>query len=154
MMTSQALNISITIPCASEFVGVVRLALSGVAARMNFSLDDIEDIKVAISEACTNAVQHAYGSNADPYSQSIQVDVLAYADRLEVLVKDKGKGFDSAFLGTEEQISQSEENLGLGLGLTFVKSLMDDVELTTSETGTILRMVKKTPSPFELVGSA
>ncbi|MFS8513265.1 MAG: anti-sigma B factor RsbW, partial [Planifilum fulgidum] len=46
--------IELTIPAKADFVGVVRLAVSGIASRMGFSYDDIEDLKVAVAEACTN----------------------------------------------------------------------------------------------------
>ncbi|HEX6923454.1 MAG TPA: ATP-binding protein, partial [Bacillales bacterium] len=49
-----------TVPAQPEYVGVVRLTASGVANRAGFTYDEIEDIKVAVSEACTNAVNHAY----------------------------------------------------------------------------------------------
>lgn len=50
----------LTIPAKPDYVGIARLAVSGIANRMGFSYDDIEDLKLAVSEACTNAVDHAY----------------------------------------------------------------------------------------------
>lgn len=47
---SQSPTVNIQIPAQSDFVGVVRLAVSGISSRMNFSIDEIEDIKVAVSE--------------------------------------------------------------------------------------------------------
>ena len=55
-------HVKLTVPAVSDYIAVVRLAIAGVAARMNFSVDEIEDIKVAVSEACTNVVRHAYQS--------------------------------------------------------------------------------------------
>jgi anti-sigma regulatory factor (Ser/Thr protein kinase) len=52
-------NIQIQIPSSAEYVRVVRLAVLGVASRMPFSYDDVEDIKLAVSEACNNAILHA-----------------------------------------------------------------------------------------------
>lgn len=55
--------IEVKIPAKPEFVGVIRLTLSGIASRMGFAYEEIEDLKIATSEACTNAVQHAYKQN-------------------------------------------------------------------------------------------
>ncbi|HZH58930.1 MAG TPA: ATP-binding protein, partial [Metabacillus sp.] len=52
--------IEMKVPAKPEYVGIIRLTLSGIASRMGYSYDDIEDLKIATSEACTNAVQHAY----------------------------------------------------------------------------------------------
>lgn len=52
--------IEMKIPAKPEYVGIIRLTLSGVASRMGYVYEEIEDLKIAVSEACTNAVQHAY----------------------------------------------------------------------------------------------
>ncbi|MCG4775201.1 ATP-binding protein, partial [Lawsonibacter sp. DFI.5.51] len=54
-----------TFPAKPEYVGVVRLVVSGIANRMGYTYDEIEDIKIAVSEACGNAVQHAYDDHQD-----------------------------------------------------------------------------------------
>lgn len=54
-------NVTLTVPALPEYVDLVRLTLYGVASKMKFTFEDIEDMKVAVSEACNNAVLHAYG---------------------------------------------------------------------------------------------
>ena len=71
-----------------DFVSVIRLTLSGVASRIGFSLDDIEDMKVCVSEACTNAIKH---SKKDEF----QVKFYVYPDRLTIEVLDDGIGYDA-----------------------------------------------------------
>ena len=114
-------DIKIEIPAQSEYVSVVRLAVSGVASRLGFTVNDIEDIKVAVSEACTNCVQHAY----DSQDGRIFISCIPETSGLEIIVEDLGKGFDTNIIGSESQIQSSQEKLGLGLGLTFIKTLMD-----------------------------
>ncbi len=127
-----------------EFVGVVRLAISGVAARLNFTIDEIEDIKISVSEACTNVIQHAYGSSSNPETDIIEIKAYIVGESLEIIVKDFGKGFDLSIIGTPEQRKKSEEKMGLGLGLTFIKSLMDDTNFESIEgKGTTIQMKKK-----------
>jgi serine/threonine-protein kinase RsbW len=139
---SDSPTVSIQIPAQSDFVGVVRLAVSGVASRMNFNIDEIEDIKVAVSEACTNAVQHAYGGGEGV----IDVVVMLHSDRLEILVKDSGKGFDPSNAVSAKEDGANDALFGLGLGLTFIRTLMDFSEIESIPgQGTVVRMAKNSP---------
>ena len=128
-MSNTILPFELKVPCSSEFVGVVRLAISGIASRMNFAIEDIEDIKVSISEACTNVIQHAYGDFPDLSKDFIFIKVNINNETLSISIEDNGKGFDVKDIGTEKQISLSKEKLGLGLGIEFIKSLMDFSEI-------------------------
>ena len=132
----------ITIPSMTEYVAVARLAISGIAGRIGFNIEEIEDIKIAISEACTNAIQHAYTDT----NQKIDITINAYTEKLEVVVQDYGKGFDP-----KNPVSNKHENdeIGLGLGLTFIKSLMNEHTVESQENkGTTVTMRKiKEPVP-------
>ena len=133
----------LTLPSSTEYIGVVRLLISGIAERMNFKIDDIEDIKIAISEACTNSVLHAYDENPN---KELCIEIIRKEDALEIIVKDFGKGFDTNILQEnklDEKI-QAGALTGLGLGFTFIKSLMDEVDIESNESeGSVIRMVKK-----------
>lgn len=94
--------IEMKIPAKPEYVGIIRLTLSGVASRMGYAYEEIEDLKIAVSEACTNAVQHAY-KGADGEDGEVAVRFLVYEDRLEIIVADKGGSFD---------FKQKQEDLG------------------------------------------
>jgi serine/threonine-protein kinase RsbW len=134
--------IEMTIPAEPEYVGVVRLTASGVSNRMGYSYDDIEDIKVAISEACTNAVNHAYKKYEDG---KIKIGFGVYEDRLEIMVVDRGESFDfqavykdlGPFSG-ETSVEQMSEG---GLGLFLIETLMDKVEIS-GDSGVVVMMTK------------
>lgn len=133
-------EVTLRIPAASDYVAVARLAISGVAARMNYTIEEIDDIKVAVSEACTNVVQHAYDH---PETSHINVACKIYENKLEITVSDEGKGYDPERVVSEKINTQSIEKFGLGLGMTFIKSLMDDAEFTSSPgEGSAVRMTK------------
>ena len=145
-ISNQPLKMTMRIPCSAEFVGVVRLAISGAASRMNYSIEEIEDIKISISEACTNAIQHAYGDPPNSATDIIDITVNMYDTKLEIIIQDYGKGFDTSILGTEDQKRKSHEKMGLGLGLTFIKSLMDETTLSSEiGKGTTLKISKTAP---------
>ena len=124
--------VEIKIPSKSEYVGVIRLTLSGIASRMGFSYDEIEDLKIATSEAVTNAVQHAYRSSE---IGDVLVGFAIFTDRLEVIVSDKGKTFDLEKVRREigpykgANSSSAEVLREGGLGLYLIETLMDHVRI-------------------------
>lgn len=141
---AEPIQVDITIPSISEYVGIVRLAISGIATRMDYSIEEIEDIKIAVSEACTNAVQYAY----DPkIPGKVDVQCRLYPDKLEITVIDHGSGFDiDAVISGRKPKDESPDKLGLGLGLTFIRSLMDEADFTSVPgKGTTIRMAKMAP---------
>ena len=83
--------IEIKIPAKPDYIGVIRLTLSGIANRIGYTYEEIEDIKIAVSEACTNAVQHAYSKDEDG---EVIVGFGIYEDKLELMVADNGKSFN------------------------------------------------------------
>lgn len=129
------------VPAKSDYVGVIRLAISGIASRMEFTIEKIEDIKIAISEACTNVVLYAYENDDNP---GINVTCSIHIDKLEICISDKGKGFNLDDYVEKQEVSQNELGASsLGLGITFMKNLMDTVEIETAPgEGTKVTMTK------------
>ncbi|AQX56317.1 anti-sigma B factor RsbW [Priestia flexa] len=134
--------VEMKIPAKPDYVAIIRLTLSGVANRMGFSYDDIEDMKIAISEACTNAVQHAYKEDENG---EVKVGFGLFSDRLEVMVVDKGESFNFEELKekigpyeTEKEVEMLPEG---GLGLYLIETLMDEVKMMNSK-GVTLMMTK------------
>ena len=125
----------------AEYVGVVRLSISGIASRMGFSYDDIEDLKIAMSEAVSNVVAHAYNDEGE-----VTIGFGVYEDRLEVMVADRGGSFDlqeiKDEIGPYDKNVEKVENLREGgFGLFLIKSLMDKVEFN-NKYGVIVLMTK------------
>ena len=136
--TKNAQFVEIRIPATSEYVGVARLAVSGVASRLDFSVEQVEDIKVAVTEACSNAVQYAYSKNKA--GKNVSILCRAYPDRMEIQVKDTGCGFN---VNNPPKPSKDEGHTHLGLGITFMKTLMDEVEIDSKKgEGTEVKLVK------------
>jgi len=130
--------IEMKIPAMPEYVGVIRLTLSGIASRMGFTYDLIDDLKIAVSEAITNAVQHAYKKDE---GGEIVVGFGLYQNRLEVMVADSGKSFDlnkaRDEMGPYNENSQIEFLREGGLGLYLIESLMDEVKIHHNEGVTV-----------------
>lgn len=127
-------TVELRIPSKAEWVAVARLAVAAVANRLNFSIEDIEDVKLAVAEACTNCIQHAEGSD------QIQITCDAGSDGLTVRVRDFGRGTRPEGIQSRRM---DEPRVG-GLGVFLIRSLMDSVEYDVNpERGTNLVMTKK-----------
>ncbi|MGD8192625.1 anti-sigma B factor RsbW [Brevibacillus ginsengisoli] len=132
--------IELTLPADVEFIGIARLLMSGVANRMGFAYDEIEDIKLAVAEACTNSVRHAYEGGQ---TGTFTITSTLHEDRLVVQVSDKGKSFDASQIKMAplDPTKELEELTEGGLGLYLIHTLMDQVEIR-SDDGILIEMVK------------
>ena len=88
--------IEMRLPASAEYVSLIRLTLSGVFTRAGATYDDIEDAKIAVSEAVTNAVKHAYkGKEEKGY---INVGFELEPDRIKIIVSDQGDSFNLSLI--------------------------------------------------------
>lgn len=131
-MTEVAPVVRLDLPARPEGVGVVRQALTGLADGLALTADVLADAKMAVTEACTNAVVHAYGDDDGRFD----VEMFADEAQLTVVVSDRGMGIP------QEEDERHEGALGLGLPL--IAALSDAFELDTSVDGegrgTVVRM--------------
>ncbi len=135
--------IEIRIPAKPQYVSVIRLTVSGLASRVGFSYDEIEDMKIAVSEAVTNVVQHAYGIHEDG---EIVIGFALYADKIEVMVSDYGHSFNFEEIKSQIGPYQEDESVEMlregGLGLYLMETLMDEVRVNNNEGGVTVFMTK------------
>ncbi len=134
-------TIELKLPAKDEYMNVVRLSIAGIGERMNFSVDDIEDIKVAVGEACINSIRHGYQEKASE-ENLIHIRFLIHPKKLEIVIKDNGKGFDTR--NVDEYLGKpgDEKTEGVGLGVQLIKTLMGEVKYSSSPDGTQVRLVK------------
>ncbi|MDO5011479.1 MAG: ATP-binding protein [Intestinibacter bartlettii] len=115
-----------------QYVSVVRLTTSGIANKIGFCLEDIEDIKVAVSEACTNAIKHSLDNR-------FSVEYTIFENGLTIQITDSGKGYDVEAV-SKPNLEEPKES---GLGLFIIQSLMDEVDIKSDiDHGTIIKMTK------------
>lgn len=133
------LNISSNKEDTAEYMSVIRLTTSAVASKIGFDIEEIDDIKVSIGEACTNIIKHGLGENND----SFNIEYTIYEDKLKISVRDNGSGFDPSKI-KEPKIDKNVENIDdSGLGIFIINSLMDEVEIKSDkERGTEIIMTK------------
>ena len=125
-------TIKMEIASNPQYVSVIRLTTSGIANKIGFCLEDIEDIKVAVSEACTNAIKHSLDNK-------FSVEYTIFENGLTITIIDSGKGYDVDSI----DVPNLEEPKESGLGLFIIQSLMDEVEIKSNVNyGTVIKMTK------------
>lgn len=133
--------IELKFPCKAKYVGISRLLVAGIASRMNFTYDEIEEIKIGVGEACVNVIHHAYCPPSP--GDEIVIRCIVYPNKLVTIVKDTGQGFDSKFVQEYVECSDLKQPDKVGLGIFLIKTVMDEVEYDTNMPhGTQVRMVK------------
>jgi serine/threonine-protein kinase RsbW len=135
-MSAGARSVRLTIPARPEYITLGRLALTGIAGLRQLSEETLYDLKLALTEACSNSVRHAYH---DGRQGTVEIVYELEPDRLAVEVGDDGAGFDP-----EAPLNGDDENLEEGgLGIAIIRALADEVEIGGRESGgSRLRFVK------------
>ena len=135
--------IEMKLPASAEYVSLIRLTLSGVFTRAGASYDDIEDSKIAVSEAVTNAVKHSYKHSEQ--NGMINICFELFDDKIKIIISDQGESFD--YESTKSKLGPYQENENIdflregGLGLFLIESLMDEVKVS-KESGVTISMIK------------
>ncbi len=114
------------LPASSENLDIVRKFISGIAANMGFTEEDIYQIELAVDEACTNVIKHAYNDNEN-VEKIINVTVHEKRDRIVITIADKGHGFDPGVLEPPDMKKFLKSGKRGGLGVHLIKTLMDEV---------------------------
>ena len=128
--------VRLTIPAKAEYIMLGRLALTSLSRVRDLSDEELSDLKLALTEACTNAVQHAYGEGGG----SVEITYELHPDRLAVEVSDAGSGF-AADAATEADADALNEG---GLGIAIIRALSDELEIGERPGGgSTLRFVKR-----------
>jgi serine/threonine-protein kinase RsbW len=127
-------EVRLRIPARAEYVLLGRLALSGVTRMRPLDDETINDLKLAVTEACTNSVRHAYRGNGG----IVDIVYELHDDRLVVEVSDDGAGFDP-----NELVEVGELTEG-GLGIAIIRAVVDEFEVGERQDGrgSRLRFVK------------
>jgi serine/threonine-protein kinase RsbW len=136
-------TVRLTMPARAEYLILARLALAGIAREVAMSETALADLKLAVTEACGNAVRHAYPSDGEGDPGTVRVVYEVGADAIEVTVEDEGTGVELEGLPADPLAE--EDPAESGMGLAIIRAVMD--ELVVKERpgggGTLVRMRKR-----------
>jgi serine/threonine-protein kinase RsbW len=134
-MNEAGRSVRLTIPAKPEYITLGRLALTAIAGVRPVSDETLYDLKLALTEACTNSVRHAYENGREG---NVEIVYELQPDRLVIEVGDEGAGFKP--LDANGHDDELEEG---GLGIEIIRALADEVEIGSREQGgSRLRFVK------------
>lgn len=131
--------IKLKIPARGEYLSLIRLTASSVAAKMGFNIDDIDDVKVSVGEACTSIIE-----SLNPKEESeFKIEYIVSEDSLDIEIKSKVRSEREETEEIDEDAMELASLLEEGLGIMIIQSLMDDVDISKSEEGEMeIKMTK------------
>jgi len=133
--------VKLDIPARPEYVVLGRLALSGLLRSRGFSDDAVADLKLALTEACSNSVRHAY----DHDDGQVHLAFTVHDDRVIIRIRDEGAGFREDDVDCPDCRAIPGIKLGeSGMGLSIIRAVVDEFSLERpSEGGTVLVLTKR-----------
>lgn len=126
MKASNSIRMSFLSRSANE--GFARVALAAFAAQLDPTVEEISEIKTAVSEAVTNCIVHGYGDVLG----TITIQGRIYeGGKLMITIKDKGKGIENIEQAMEPLFTTGDEAERSGMGFTIMETFMDKVKVTS-----------------------
>ncbi len=144
-------TIRLTFPAKADYLLLARLALSGVVRDLPVGPELLADLRLAVTEACGNAVSHAYADG----DGDVVVAFVVKDDRLEMIVEDTGSGLElpriEQLLEPEQPAVFAEPEDG-GMGIAIIRAIVDELDFTTGADGrgTVVHMTKYLSKPVAM----
>lgn len=127
----------------AENVSFARMAVAAFVSQLDFTLSELEEVKVAVSEAVSNAIVHGYANDPE---KSVKLEIYVADNYLEIETVDTGRGIDDIAKALEPAYSTDPERMGLGFA--FMQSFMDKLDVKSEPgRGTRVKMVRKVRAP-------
>lgn len=126
--------VALSIPAKAEYIVLCRLALTGLTRTRPLDPEVLADLKLALTEACSNSIRHAYEEGR---TGSVEVRYELAVDRLSIEVLDEGRGFDPE--ATSKDGDELDEG---GLGIAIIRALVDELDIQSNGRGSALRFTK------------
>jgi serine/threonine-protein kinase RsbW len=123
--------VSLVIPAKAEYIALGRLALTGLLRSRAVEPEVVADVKLALTEACSNSIRHAY---ADGRGGRVEIRYELSGGRLVVEVRDEGNGFDPERLEALDELDEG------GLGIAIIRAVTDDLTIGPDEAGSGFRL--------------
>ena len=110
----------------SENEGFARMVVMGFMMEMNPTMDELQDVKTAVSEAVTNAIIHGYESDGNA---QVEMKCLREGQKLTVVIEDQGIGIQDVEEARQPFYTTKPEEERSGMGFSFMETFMDEIEI-------------------------
>jgi serine/threonine-protein kinase RsbW len=134
--------VRLSFPAKADYLLLARLALAGLARRVRLDEEVLADLKLAVTEACGNAVRHAYGDGTG----RVDVTYVVGQDRLDLVVEDQGAGLTLGLEGVSQvlQVEPDPESFEGGMGIAIIRAIVDELDVRDGAEGrgTVVHMTK------------
>ena len=132
-------EVTLEIPAKPEYVVLGRLALTGLLRDCRFSSDAVADLKLALTEACSNSIRHAY----DHEHGQVHLSFAVLDDRVVMVIRDEGGGFHEDDVDCPECSAVGVDLTEGGMGISIIRAVVDEFRLDHPDSGgTVLTLGK------------
>lgn len=130
--------VTLTMPAKTEYLVLARLALAGIAREVTMDEAVLADLKLAVTEACGNAVRHAHAGTLGV----VRVRFEVTDEAIEIAVEDEGPGIPAVVPAAAPDVDDLSEG---GMGLAIIRAVVDELRIDGREggPGTVVRMRKQ-----------
>lgn len=134
----------LTFSARSENEAFARVSVASFVAQLDPTMEELNDLKTAVSEAVTNAIIHGYDN--DP-SREVAIEVLIERDTVSIVISDEGSGIEDVELARQPLYTSKPELERSGMGFTIMENFMDHFEVSSRVSGgTRVAMLKRIES--------
>jgi stage II sporulation protein AB (anti-sigma F factor) len=124
----------------SQNEAFARVVVASFASQLDPTIEELADVKTAVSEAVTNAIIHGYEGKEG----IVLVECSIFENAIEITIEDQGKGIEDVEMARQPLYTSKPELERSGMGFTVMETFMDTVEIETKrDDGTKVRMVKR-----------
>ncbi|GBG12091.1 anti-sigma F factor [Paenibacillus sp. MY03] len=137
-------QMKLTFSARSENEAFARVAVSAFVSQLDPTLEELNDLKTAVSEAVTNAIIHGYDNDS---SREVTIEASIERDTVSIIVSDEGNGIEDVELARQPLYTSKPELERSGMGFTIMENFMDHFEVASRvDGGTRVAMVKRIES--------
>ena len=132
-------EIRLEFDAVSENESLARVVIAAFLTQLDPTLEELQDVKTAVSEAVTNAIIHGY----ERENGKVVMEASLYGGLLEITISDTGKGIENVTRAMQPLFTTGPENERSGMGFAFMEAFMDKIEVESSlDKGTSVHMWK------------
>ena len=144
-------QIKTSFPSKSINESLSRMIAAALICQLDPTIDELADIKTAVSEAVTNCIVHGYGNNSNQLKNEIQLYACYYDDNsVKIIIKDKGKGIGDVKKAMQPLYTTDESGERSGMGFPIMQSFTDKIKVISNPgkgKGTTVILEKKISKP-------